>query len=160
MNIGIIVHSQSGHTAAAAKAIAEKFRSNGHEVDIKLLLTSGMAKPGSRNFTISNTPEDEEIAAFDAIIVGGPVWRFKASPVIREYLDWLKKIEGKKALAIVTMAFPWKSWGGEKAIHTMNEGLRASGATVLQGEIIRYFFGFNKAKLAEAVERVYKSIAG
>ena len=160
MNIGIIVHSQSGHTAAAAKAIAERFRANGHEVDIKLLMTTGMAKPGSRKFSICNAPEEEEINQFEAILFGGPVWGFKASPVIREYLQWLKKLEGKKVLSFVTMASPWKSLGGNQALHTMNEELRASGGTVLPGEILRYFFGFNKQRLNETVERIYKNVVG
>jgi len=158
MHIGIIVHSQSGHTAALAKAIAEKFRSAGHEVDITPLMTSGLYKPGSRNFTISNTPEEEDIGLCDAILFGGPVWGGKASPVIMEYLRWLKKLNGKKALSFVTMGFPWKSFGGNKAILAMNEEIRASGGTVLQGEILHYFFGFNKQKLREALEQIFKNV--
>jgi flavodoxin len=160
MNIGIIIHSQSGHTAAAAKAIAEKFRANNHDVDIKLLMTTGMSKPGSRKFTICNAPEEEEIDSYDAIIFAGPVWGFKASPVIREYLQWLKKLNNKKAICFVTMFFPWKSFGGNQAIHAMNEELRASSANVLPGEILRYFFGFNKRELEEVVERMYKTVVG
>jgi NAD(P)H dehydrogenase (quinone) len=159
MNIGIIVHSQSGHTAALAKAIAEHFRASGHEVDIKALMTSGLTKPGSRNFSISNTPEQEEIDAFDAILFGGPVWGFKASPVIREYLAWLKKLKGKKVLSFVTMGFPWKTLGGHQAIRAMNEELEASGGTVLPGEILHYFFGFNKQRLQETVARIYKNVS-
>ena len=158
MHIGIIVHSQSGHTAAFAKAIAEKFRAAGHEVDITPLMTSGLYKPGSRNFTISNTPEEEDIRLCDALLFGGPVWGGKASPVIMEYLRWLKKIDGKKALSFVTMGFPWKSFGGNRAIRAMNEEIRASGGTVLPGEILHYFFGFNKQKLQEALERIYKIV--
>lgn len=158
MNIGIIIHSQSGHTAALAKAIAEKFRQQGHDVDIKLLLTSGLTKPGSRHFTISNTPEDDEIAAFDIILFGGPVWGFKASPVIMEYLRWLKKLNGKKTLSFVTHGFPWKSLGGCQALRAMNEEIRASGGTVLPGEILQYFCGFNKRKLQEALERICRNV--
>ena len=160
MNIGIIIHSQSGHTAAMAKAIAEQFRQHGHDVDIKLLLTSGLAKPGSRNFTISNTPDDEELARFNVILFGGPVWGFKASPVIREYLAWLKKLNGKKVMSFVTMGLPWKSFGGINAIRAMNEELKASGGTVLPGEILQYFFGFNKQKLQKALERIYTNVTG
>lgn len=159
MHLGIIIHSQSGHTASVARAIAEKFRGRGHEVDLKLLLTSGMSKPGSRNFSICNAPEDEEIASFDALLVGGPVWGFRASPVIREFLTWLKKLEGKKALAFVTHGLPWPTLGANQAIHAMNEDLRASGATVLPGEALHYFFGIRKAKLAEALDRIYVAMA-
>ena len=160
MHIGIIVYSQSGHTAAAAKAIAEKFREHGHEVDIKLLLTTGMARPGSKHFTICNTPEQEDIDQYEAIIVGSPVWGFKESTVIREFLTWLNKLNGKKTLSFVTMVFPWKSFGGNQAIAHMDEDLRASGGNVCPGEILHYFFGFNKQQLPGALERIYRAITG
>jgi hypothetical protein len=143
-----------------AKAIAEKFRAYNHEVDIKLLLTSGLNKPGSRNFTISNTPDEEDINRYDAILFGGPVWGFKASPVIMEYLRWLKKVNGKKTLGFVTQGLPWKTLGGHQALRAMNEEMMASGGTVLPGEILQYFFGFNKRKLQEALERIYKNVTG
>jgi flavodoxin len=160
MNIGIIVHSQSGHTAALAKAIAERFRSAGHEVDITPLMTSGLYKPGSHNFTISNTPEEEDLARCDAALFGGPVWGFKASPVIMEYLRWLTKLNGKKTMSFVTKGLPWKSFGGYQAIRAMDEQLEASGGTVLPGEILHYFFGFNKQRLQEAVERIFNKVTG
>jgi flavodoxin len=160
MHIGIILHSQSGHTAGVAKTIAAKFRENGHDVDIKLLLTTGQLRPGSKRFTICNAPEEEEIAGFDAILFGGPVWGGRASPVIMEYLTWLKKLGGKKVLSFVTQAFPWKALGGNQAIKAMNEDLQASGGEVMPGEILQYFFGINKAKLDEAVARIVTHITG
>jgi flavodoxin len=160
MHVGIIVYSQSGHTASAAKAIAENFREHGHEVDIKLLLTTGMSRPGSSHFTICNAPEQEEIDQYEALIVGSPVWGFKESTVIREFLTWLKKLNGKKALCFATMAFPWKSLGGNQAVRHMSEDLQASGGNVLPGEVLHYFFGFNKQQLSEALERIYKAITG
>lgn len=160
MHIGIIVHSQSGHTAGVAKAIAEKFRESGHDVDIKLLLTTGQPRPGSRRFTICNAPDEEEIASFDALLVGGPVWGGRASPVISEFLTWLKGLKGKKTLSFVTQFFPWKSLGGNQAIKSMNEDLKASGGEVMPGEILQYFFGINKTKLDDAIGRIVKHIAG
>ncbi|MBN1129707.1 MAG: hypothetical protein JXA71_12005 [Chitinispirillaceae bacterium] len=160
MHIGIIVHSQSGHTAGVAKAIAEKFRESGHEVDIKLLLTTGMTRPGSRHFTICNAPDEEEIESFEAILFGGPVWGFRASPVIIEYLTWLKKLSGKKVLSFVTQSFPWPALGGNQAIRAMNSDLKASGGEVMPGEILHYFFGVNKQKLDTAIDRIVKNILG
>ena len=160
MHIGIIVHSQSGHTAGVAKAIAAKFRESGHDVDIKLLLTTGQMRPGSKRFTICNAPDDEEIAEYDAILFGCPVWVLRASPVIIEYLTWLKKLDGKKVLSFVTQLFPWKTLGGNQAIAAMNEDLRASGGEVMPGEILQYFFGVNKSKLDEVLSRIVKNIAG
>lgn len=159
MHIGIIIHSQSGHTASLAKSIAGKFRQNGHEADVVLLLTSGLAKPGSRRFTISNAPNNTEIARFDAVLFGGPVWGFRASPVITRYIASLGRLQGKKTMSFVTMCLPLKSLGASRAISRMNRLLETVGGTVVPGEALRYFFGFRQQALASALDQIYGRIA-
>jgi flavodoxin len=162
MKIGIILHSQSGHTATFAKAIAAKFTELGHETDTILLMTSGLSRPTSRRFTISNAPMDSEIARFDAVLFGGPVWAFKASPVIMKYLASIGTgtLKGRKALAFVTMGFPWKALGASRALYSMTRKLESFDADVLQGEMLRYLFGFNKKRLAQAVEKITSRVTG
>jgi flavodoxin len=158
MNIGIIIYSMSGHTATVAKAVAERFRRDDHDVDIKLLLVTGMPRPGSKRFSICNMPDSEEIDGYDAILFGGPVWLFKASPVILKFLGRLEKLKGKKLLCFVTQLAPWPSLGGYQALRTMNSKLKESGGTILPGESFQYFFGINKQKLNETIERIYEKI--
>jgi flavodoxin len=160
MKIGIIVHSQSGHTAAFAKAIAAKCSERGHDVDTILLMTTGLSRPSSLRFTISNAPGDAELAQFDRVLVGGPVWAFKASPVIMKYLSSIGALKGKKALAFVTMGFPWKALGASRALYSMSKKLELSDAEALPGEAVRYLFGkSNKKQLDAAVERICARIA-
>ncbi len=162
MNIGIIVHSQSGHTAAFAKAIAAKLGGRGHDVDTILLMTTGLSRPGSRRFTISNAPGDTEMAQFDAVLVGGPVWGFKASPVIMKYLSSIGAgtLKGKKTLGFVTMG-TWKALGASRALYAMTRRLEASEADVVPGEALRYLFGHcNKKQLDAAVERIAARVSG
>jgi flavodoxin len=154
MKIGIIIHTQSGHTAHFARAIAAKFNSNGHEAEIEMLRTSGQVSPGSRKFTIKNSPEIEQ---FDAILFGGPVWAFNASPVIMSYLSNLKSVKNKKVMSFVTMMFPFACMGGKQAIKAMDQELEASGGDVLPGEILQFFFKANPQKLEQAVERIYEA---
>jgi flavodoxin len=160
MNIGIIIYSMSGHTAAIAKAIAVRFRKDDHDVDIKLLLVTGMTHPGSKRFSICNMPKSEEIDGYDAVLFGGPVWLFKASPVILKFIGWLEKLNGKKVMCFVTQLSPWPSLGGHQALKMMNHRLKESGGggKVLPGESIQYFFGSNKQKLDETLERIYGKI--
>lgn len=158
MHIGIILYSMSGHTASIAKAIAERFRKENHDVDIKLLMVTGMTHPGSKRFSICNLPESEDIDGYEAIIFGGPVWLFKASPVILKFLGWLEKLHGKRVTCFVTQLAPWPSFGGYQALKAMSDQLKESGASVLPGESIQYFFGSNKQKLNEAMDRIYERI--
>jgi flavodoxin len=162
MKIGIIVHSQSGHTAAFARAIAAKLGELGHEVDTVLLMTTGLSRPGSRRFTITNAPDDAELSQFDAVLIGGPVWGFKASPVIMRYLASIGPgiLKKKRTLAFVTMGFPWKALGASRALFTMARKLDVLDTVPLPGEALCYAFGRCPAKpLDAAVSRIAARIA-
>jgi flavodoxin len=159
MNIGIVIHTNSGHTLKFAQALRDKLVSLGHEVDLTGLRTVGRVSVGVLpigrvNFTIKNPPDLQE---FDAVLVGAPVWGFKASPVIMRYLvEDVQKLKGKRALSFVTMM----RFGGNRALKMMNEELEAAGADVLEGEALRYFIKPNAAELAAAVERICGRICG
>ncbi|MFP4162829.1 MAG: flavodoxin family protein [Chitinispirillaceae bacterium] len=156
MKIGIVVHTSSGHTLTFARAVESKLKSRGHQVDVLGLRTIGAVTPGSRSkFELKSPPELDE---YDLVMVGGPVWAFKASPVIMKFLAQVKSLKGKKALSFVTMGLPFKFTGGERAIRMMNEELEASGADVLSGEMLHYMFKTDQKKLEEAVERICSAV--
>ncbi|MDR2692613.1 MAG: hypothetical protein LBB74_00145 [Chitinispirillales bacterium] len=153
MNISIVIHTSSGHTLKFAQAIREKLVSLGHEVDLTGLRTLGTVNAGLLplarvNFTIKNPPELQD---FDVVLIGGPVWGFKASPVIMRYLiEDVQNLKGKRALSFVTMG----GAGGGRALRMMNGELEAAGAEVLEGEALKYFIKPNVLKLEAAVERI------
>jgi len=159
MNIGMVIHTGGGHTLKFAQAIREKLVASGHEVDLTGLrtvgtVTTGMLSISRVNFTIKNPPELDD---FDFVLMGGPVWGFKASPVIMRYLvEDVRNLKGKRALSFVTML----GLGGGRALRMMNEELEAAGAEVLEGEALPYFIKPNAAKLTEAVERICGRICG
>jgi len=153
MNIGIVIHTVSGHTLTFAQAIRSKLVEKGHEVDLTGLRTTGSPRvgflPGSGgNFTIKSPPE---LGGFDVVLIGAPVWGFRPSPVIMRYLvEDVKKLKGKKALAFVTMG----GLGGKRSVEIMSQELEDAGADILEGEALPYFFKVNEEKLAAAVERI------
>jgi len=157
MKIGIVIHTVSGHTLKFAQAIRDKLVEKGHEVDLTGLRTIGSPRigflPGSGgNFTIKSPPE---LAEFDVVLIGAPVWGFKPSPVIMRYLvEDVKKLKGKKALAFVTMG----SLGGKRSVEIMSQELEDAGADILEGEALAYFFKVNKEKLSAAVDRICERI--
>ncbi|GBU21439.1 hypothetical protein R80B4_01330 [Fibrobacteres bacterium R8-0-B4] len=159
MNIAIVIHTAGGHTLKFAQAIRDNLVSLGHEVDLTGLRTVGAVTAGLLpltrvNFTIKNPPELEE---FDTVLVGGPVWFFKASPVIMRYLaEDVQNLKGKRALSFVTMG----NIGGKRALRMMNEELEAAGADVLEGEALKYFIKADALKLSEAVDRICGRVCG
>ena len=112
MHLGIIVYSQSGTTLRFGERIAARLREAGHAVDLVKLETDVPVKMGpAPNFKIVNLPDG---AKFDALLVGGPVWGFSASPVIVAGIKALKGIAGKKVLPFVTMGFPLPGMGANR----------------------------------------------
>jgi len=157
MKIAIVIHTNTGNTLKFAQAIRDALTAKGHEVDLLGLRTIGAVSPmatlfGGSRFSIKSPPELDE---FDAVLAGGPVWMFKASPVIMKFLvEDVRKLKGKKALSFVTMGSPLKLTGGDRALRMMNDELEVSGADVLEGEKLVCLFKANKEKLAAAVERI------
>ncbi|MDR0307844.1 MAG: NAD(P)H-dependent oxidoreductase [Chitinispirillales bacterium] len=153
MNAGIVIHTSSGHTLAFARTIEEKLKQKGHEVEILYLRAVGRVTPtGKGNFSIKNPPELDE---YDTILVGGPVWAFKASPVIMKFfVEEVKTLKGKKALSFVTMGLPFKFTGGDRALRMMNEELEAAGANVLEGEKLLYMFKTDRENMENAAVRI------
>lgn len=153
MNVAINIHSQSGHSIQVARALSSKFTDNKHEVDLSLLRTSGALKPHSMNFELKRMPS---VDGFDLVIVGGPVWAFSLSPVVRKYLREMGNSKGKKILCFVTKGLPFTWTGGSQALKVIERELELSGAIVLPSQIIWAKQVVNAALLEKFVERVYR----
>lgn len=141
MKIGIIIHSKTGTTLKFAKLIARKLLSKGQTVDLTVLATDIPVNVASMKqeakFTITNLPD---CGKYDAIIIGGPVWGFSASPVIMECLRKIDSVSGKKVLPLVTMGLTFPGMGGKQAIKQMSTEASGKGGVVLPGKIIPKLF--------------------
>ncbi len=154
MKIGIIFHSKTGTTLGFGHLIGGMLREQGHQVELIDLQTDTPVNFGSVRsappFKVTNLPDGSK---FDALLVGGPVWAFSASPVLYTAVKGLKNIKSKKVLPFVTMGFPLPEMGGKQAIALLNKELSASGATVLPGVIIpKMFHDYKKLMVEEALK--------
>ncbi len=141
MNVAIIFHSLSGQTKKLAGRMAARLIVAGHSVKEIELRTNKPIKSGTirqpLDFEVTNLPD---LAEFDAICVGGPVWAFGPSTVAYKAILQMPALKGKKALSFVTMGFPLKGMGGTAAIRHMNKALTDKGAGVLPGIIVPKMF--------------------
>lgn len=155
MKIGIIFHSKTGTTLGFAHLIGGTLREEGHQVELVDLQTDAPVNFGSVRstppFKVTNLPDG---SSYDALLVGGPVWAFSASPVIYAAVKELKNIKSKKVLSFVTMGLPLPGMGGKQAIALLDKELTAAGAIVLPGVIIpKMFHNFQKL-MAEAAQKI------
>lgn len=133
MNIGIIVHSQTGNTYSVAEKLREKFSTSGHNVTIERINPIGNAHPGVKNLQLETYPD---IASYEGLVLAAPVWAFNISPVMAAYLSQLSTIKAKKIAAFVTMGFPFAWMGGNRAIAKLKEICKAKGQTLTATAII------------------------
>lgn len=158
MNIGIIVHSNTGTTLRFGKLILENLQKNNHVVELIELKTNVPITSGSvrqpPKFSLLNVPDCQK---YDAVLVGGPVWAFSASPVLMACLADLKGISGKKLMPFVTMGFPFSSMGGSQAISLMSSTAAGLGATVLKGKIINKLFHNYNLQMEKAAAEIASS---
>ncbi len=139
MKAMIVIFSKTGHTREFAEKIAEQIRSNGNEADIHNLETvqpiPENMNPTSMDFELKPTPD---LAGYDYLLVGTPVWAFRAAPFVLKYLKGLDNLKGKKVIPFVTMGFPWAFLGGSAAIGKIANLALSKGAIPLKGSVITY----------------------
>ena len=127
MKIGIIIHSQTGHTYSVAQKLKEKLSADGHAVDIKQLrLAGGQQNPG-KDSKIENPPD---LSGYDRVIFGAPVHAFSLSKVMTIYLTQVSSLAGKTGSCFVTKGLPFGWTGGSRAIDQMKEICESKWAMV------------------------------
>ena len=107
MKIGIIYHSESGHTRHVAQHLASACGGQLIEVSdrtsysrlTRFLIWCKKAR-GEEKTEIE--PASIDVSGYDLLVVGSPVWAFKPTPVIHSALDAMKGCGRKPVVAFST----------------------------------------------------------
>jgi flavodoxin len=149
MKIGIIVHSQTGHTYEVAQKLQEKLSVSGNEVEIEQLRLEGGQQTPGKDSRIENPPD---VNSYDALIFGAPVQAFSLSKVMDVYLGQISSLQDKKIALFVTKGLRFKWTGGTRAIGQMKKICQAKGGIVYGTDIV--IWNKNQEKqIAELVEK-------
>ena len=150
VKIGIIVHSNSGHTLAVAQELRDRLASDGLDVALHQLETVGTASPGSASVTLENRPS---LDGYDKLVFGSPVNGGRMSSAIAAYLDGVSSLEGQPVVFLLTH-FLRRSWGTEQTIAQMRELCESRGATVIESADVRWPNLRRKRDIRRAVDRL------
>jgi NAD(P)H dehydrogenase (quinone) len=156
MHVGIFVHSQSGHSSAIGMAITGKLREKGHEVDIQLIIPAGRVRPRMKHVELRDDVPD--MSPYDAVVFGGPIWAFTASPVIKSFIKEIPKLKGKKALCFSTSGFPTAISGAKGCMKKLNGLLEEIEATVIEGEAIFWGLWYSKEKIETIAQKICEKL--
>lgn len=135
MKIGIIVHSQSGHTFTVAEKLKDKLAAAGHSVSIERITPVDPRQMDLKKIQFEKLPD---LSPYDALIFAAPVHGFDVSNVMKVYMGQLPSLQNKKVACFVTKGLPFDSTGGNQAISRMKSTFESKGGTVVGTGIVHW----------------------
>lgn len=148
MNIGMIIHSETGNTEFVANKLMKNLQEKGHSVDFKKLITVEGEKHSFKEIV-----EMPDLSPYDALVFGSHVEAFSLAQTMVSYLKKIEDISGKKIAMLTTQFFPKKWMGGNRAHKQMKALLVEKGGDVLGGEDVNW-----KKKDTGRAERISTAI--
>ena len=131
MKTSIIFHSYSGITRGIANKIQKACEGDLIEVKLKenystlTAYTLGCYR-AMKEECDPIEPETIDVSASDLIVIGTPVWAFKATPAINTAIAALKGYDGKKAVIFATCGSSAKD-----TLSILKNALTVKGVTVI-----------------------------
>jgi flavodoxin len=153
MKLGIIVHSQTGHTLSVAQTLKEKLAAAGHSVNIEQITPVDAKQTDPKNIRLEKLPD---LSSYDALVLAAPVQAFSVSPVMKAYLPQLPSLNNKKVALFVTKGLPFVSTGGNQAISLMKSTSESKGGTVVGTAILNWPAPGREKRIADLVEQFSK----
>ncbi len=131
MKTSIIYHSYSGITRGIAEKIQKACGGDLIEVKLKQNYSSITAYTlgcyrAMKEECDQIEPETIDVSATDLVVIGTPVWAFKATPAINAAIAALKGCDGKKAVIFATCGSSAKD-----TLPILKKALEAKGVTVV-----------------------------
>jgi flavodoxin len=154
----IVYYSYSGNTEKVADILKEELSKDG-SVDIVRLYPTDE----SRNFFVQAfrafkkkravLPEAPfDVARYDLICIGTPVWAFAPAPAVNTYIEGLKNIRGKDAICFMTYG---SGLGAQKCLDLMKGLLKTKGAFKIFGFGVQQNNVFDKESVKKIINEIY-----
>ncbi len=154
MKIGIIIHSQTGHTLSVAQKLQEKLTAAGHSANIEKISPVDAKQTDPKKIQLNKLPD---LSPYDALVLAAPVQAFSLSAVMKVYLPQLPSLNGKKVACFVTKGLPFNWTGGNHAISQLKSGVESKGGKVVETGIISWMGGNREKRIADTVDKLSKS---
>lgn len=155
MNIGIIVHSQTGHTLLVGEKLRDELRMDGHKVTLIRMqnINNAQSKADPQHVELDVIPK---AAGYDALIFGAWVQAFNVCPGFSQYMKQLPEIKAKHVSCFLTQQFRYKWMGGSFALSKMKKLIKEKGGQVGAVGVINWSNKKREQQIEELVSRFKK----
>lgn len=135
MKVGIIVFSQTGNTLSVAERLQTQLAGAGHSAQLERVVPLNEKPTVNGKIQLKEIPDT---SGYEGIVFASPVQAFNLAAVMREYLNQVSELKGKKVACFVTQSFskPWL--GGNRAIAKMRNLCSVKGSEVCQTGIVHW----------------------
>ncbi len=147
MNIGLIVHSDTGNTLSVAERLQQKLAALGHATALERV--EPVDRSRVKDVKLKAVPDPLK---HDALVFGAPVHAFSLSPAMRAYLDQVPSLGDKRVACFVTQFFPFAWMGGTRALRQMTRACQAKGATVCGVGIVNWSRRSRERRISQLVD--------
>lgn len=152
MNIGIIVHSQSGHTLLVANKLHNQLQQAGHSVSLERIAAVNDKITDVKAIKLKSIPN---LNQYDVVILGAPVHGFALSIVMQAFLHQLPDTKNKVVMGYVTQFFPHPSMGGNQAIQQLTTLCHDKNLVVSRTGIVNWLMPRGRKRLIEQVVHAF-----
>ncbi len=151
MKIGIIIHSHTGNTLYVAEMLKTALMAKGHDVQLERVIAVNEDPQAREKVVLKSIPD---ILSYDALFIGAPVRAFSLSPVMKEYLAQIPKIQGRRVACFVTEHFPKPWMGGNHAVNQIIKAIKKKGGEVIEKGVINWSDKTREEQINELVTRL------
>ncbi|MBN1940946.1 MAG: flavodoxin domain-containing protein [Candidatus Diapherotrites archaeon] len=156
MRVLVVYYSKTGNTEKVAERIKDFFAAQKTGIDLMPLKTKGKIDPKQmpKAEQIVLTNPKTNLAQYDLVFVGTPVWGMQPSPIALAYLKQLEKANGKKFVLFATC----HAVSGT-TLKKMSSILATKGASTIDSFNVKSLFQLNEKKLASVkleLEKIMK----
>ncbi|MGM0436441.1 MAG: flavodoxin family protein [Bacillota bacterium] len=154
MKIGLIVHSQTGHTLGIAREIYNILKEEGHAIELEMVVAKSQ-KPWKE--TLPSLSEIPDPKGYDILILGAPVWGFTLSLVMSEYLYQVQPLDCDKLILFSTGAL--HRWlGGNRAIKKMTSLSKMPHSKIVNAGSVRFPRNKKPRYIDQVIENVLNAV--
>ncbi|MBN2352118.1 MAG: flavodoxin family protein [Spirochaetales bacterium] len=157
MKIGIIVFSNTGNTLSAAERLEKKLSGKGHAATLVRLMPKAGYRAGQAPTGFEELPA---LDRFEALVFAAPVNAFSLCLPMKEYLETIEPLRGRKTALLTTEFFPYGWMGGTRAIAMMRRACEGKGGVVCGSAIVNWSRKDRERRIEAAVDEIAGGLIG
>ena len=155
MKIGMIVFSKTNNTFSVADRLRAALAEKGLDVEIERIIPENDDPGAKPPIVFTNNPD---VSPYDVVIFASPVWAFSLPVVMKEYLEQVSSLQGKKVFSFVTKQLASKFTGGNKANKQIKSAVESKGGTVEKAFVISWKNKNREAEIDDLIAEIIRVI--